>query len=127
MNPRMAMDGIAWSMMPTEPFNAGRDAEQNHAVLIRLVHNRQFARRFANHPRAHRPHPCLVRPSNKGDGFASGAPRTVGAQAQPRMPVRVRPAVHALSSSSNLKPIFCRPSTAVLPYSFSISLAKLGA
>src|SRR5262249_34095307 len=49
------------------------------------------------------------------------------AQAQPRMPIRVRPAVHALGSSSNLKPIFCRPSTAVLPYSFSISLAKLGA
>src|SRR5258707_3346697 len=50
-----------------------------------------------------------------------------GAHAQPRMPVRVRPAVHALGSSSNLKPTFCRPSTAVLPYSFSISLPKLGA
>jgi hypothetical protein len=31
-----------------------------------------------------------------------------------------------VGSSSNTKPIFWRPSNAVLPYSFSISLAKLG-
>src|SRR5262249_17486163 len=43
------------------------------------------------------------------------------------MPVRVRSAVHALRSPSNLKPIFCRPSTAVLPVSFSIPWPKLGA
>src|SRR5262249_10915942 len=37
------------------------------------------------------------------------------------------PTVHAPDSSSNLKPIFCKPTNAVLPYSSSISLAKLGA
>jgi len=37
------------------------------------------------------------------------------------------PTVHAPDSSSNLKPIFCKPTSAVLPYSSSISLAKLGA
>src|SRR5262249_17306041 len=59
-------------------FNAGRNAEQNHVVLIQLVRDRKFARRFANHLRAQRPHRCLVRPSNKDDGFASGAPQTAG-------------------------------------------------
>jgi hypothetical protein len=33
---------------------------------------------------------------------------------------------HSVGSFSNTKPIFCKPSNAVLPYSFSISLAKLG-
>src|SRR5262249_30799913 len=41
--------------------------------------------------------------------------------------VTARPAVHEPDSSSNLKPIFCKPASAVFPYSFSISLAKLGA
>src|SRR5262249_14330867 len=34
---------------------------------------------------------------------------------------------HAIGSSSNLKPIFCKPASAALPYCSSISLAKLGA
>ena len=33
----------------------------------------------------------------------------------------------ATGSSSNVNPIFCKPSSAVLPYSFSISLARRGA
>jgi len=41
--------------------------------------------------------------------------------------VTARPAVHEPDSSSNLKPIFCKPASAVFPYSFSISLTKLGA
>src|SRR5580700_10351679 len=34
---------------------------------------------------------------------------------------------YAVVGSSNLKPTFCKPSSADLPYSFSISLARLGA
>jgi len=52
--------------------------------------------------------------------------RKVAIGAQPRT-VPIVFGHDIVGSSSNLKPIFCRPSNALLPYSSSISLATLGA
>ena len=42
MNPRMATDCIACARMPAAPVYAGRDAEQNHAVLCAEFCRRLF-------------------------------------------------------------------------------------
>ena len=42
MNPRMATDCIACARMPAAPVYAGRDAEQNHAVLCAEFRRRLF-------------------------------------------------------------------------------------